>query len=281
MFKNRLAIQQINVADITGSVFQMRIELDYDMAEMIESIQSNGILNPLMLRKEGAHYHLIAGHRRLKAAKQVGLDTVPAVVYEKISLKDAALKGMVDNLNRRELTPFEQAIGYQKLLQEFDFSQRELARSLGKSQSIISEYVRTIEVLPVQVIDAVTNGIITFAHARVLLRLDSEQEILEFLQRIIAENIRVDELKQMITRYKLDTDTLSKRQLELQELNRLLEETCQVDKTLKNFWNTEIILKKSRIGDRLQVDFRSSADLSSKLEKLLVIVQTNARYQQK
>ncbi|MEW6535224.1 MAG: ParB/RepB/Spo0J family partition protein [Candidatus Auribacterota bacterium] len=274
MFKSSLNIQQIGVSKITGSLFQMRLEIDYDMNEMMDSIRANGILNPLMLKKTGKDYLVIAGHRRLKAAKQLGLDTVPAVVYDNISDKDAALKGMVDNLNRRELTPMEQAIGFQKLIAEFQFTQRELARALGKSQSIISEYVRTIELLPEKVVNAIANGVITFAHARVLLRLSTQEEMVQVFERIVNENITVDELKVLVTRQKA-VEELSRKQKELARINKILEESSMVDKNLSSLWKKEILLKRSRIGDRLQVDFRSGDDLVSKLESLLDVLRKN------
>ncbi|MCD6460651.1 ParB/RepB/Spo0J family partition protein [bacterium] len=275
MFGQKLAIQDVNVSKITGSFFQMRVEIDYDMSEMIESIKENGILNPLMLKKIGSEYHVIAGHRRLKAARQIGLDTVPAVVYDKIPDKEAALKGMVDNLNRRELTPLEQAIGYKKLIEEFRFTQSELAKALGKSQSIISEYIRTLELLPPQVLKAVISAVLTFAHARVLLRLSSEEEMIAVFEKVMREHMSVDELKFFVTRHKR-TEHISDRQLELEQISKVFETTSQIDKTLSNYWNKEILLKRSRIGDRLQVDFRNGKDLVVKLEKLLSVLKENS-----
>jgi len=272
MFGQKLAIQDVKVSKITGSFFQMRVEIDYDMSEMIESIKENGILNPLMLKKISGEYHVIAGHRRLKAARHIGLDTVPAVVYDKIPDKEAALKGMVDNLNRRELTPLEQAIGYKKLIEEFRFTQSELAKALGKSQSIISEYIRTLELLPPQVLKAVTSGILTFAHARVLLRLSSEEEMIAVFEKVMREHMSVDELKFFVSRHKR-AEQVSSRQLELEQISKAFETKSQIDKTLSNYWNKEILLKRSRIGDRLQVDFRNGKDLLVKLEKLLSVLK--------
>ena len=275
MFGQKLAIQDVKVSKITGSFFQMRIEIDYDMSEMIESIKENGILNPLMLKKISGEYHVIAGHRRLKAARHIGLDTVPAVVYDKIPDKEAALKGMVDNLNRRELTPLEQAIGYKKLIEEFRFTQSELAKALGKSQSIISEYIRTLELLPPQVLKAVTSGVLTFAHARVLLRLSSEEEMIAVFEKVMREHMSVDELKFFVSRHKR-AEKVSSRQLELEQISKAFETKSQIDKTLSNYWNKEILLKRSRIGDRLQVDFRNGKDLLVKLEKLLSVLKDNS-----
>jgi len=181
---------------------------------------------------------------------------------------------MVDNLNRRELTPMEQAIGFQKLIAEFQFTQRELARALGKSQSIISEYVRTIELLPEKVVNAIANGVITFAHARVLLRLSTQEEMVQVFERIVNENITVDELKVLVTRQKA-VEELSRKQKELARINKILEESSMVDKNLSSLWKKEILLKRSRIGDRLQVDFRSGDDLVSKLESLLDVLRKN------
>jgi len=271
---NKQNIEQIKVSKITGSLFQMRIETDFDMEEMRNSIYANGILNPLMLKKQGNEYLIIAGHRRLKAAKELGLSVVPAIVYDKISDREGAIKGMVDNLNRRELTPLEQAIGYKKLIEQFQFTQYELAQALGKSQSIISEYVRTLEYLPHQVIKAVTSGIITFAHARVLLRLKDEDEILQLFEKIIRENITVDELKILMSR-RANLHNLSRKRKELELIGRILEEYSLRDKTLQNYWKKEILLRKSKIGDRLQVDFRNSRDLQIKLKKLLNVLQTS------
>ncbi len=276
MFKKQksINIQYVKVTKITGSLFQMRLETDYGIDEMVESIKANGIQNPLMLKQVKNEYQLVSGHRRLKAAKLIGLDTVPAIVYSNILDKDAALKGMVDNLNRKELTPLEQANGYKGLMEQFGFKQGDLARALGVSQSIISEYVRTLEMLPVQVMKAVNGGRIKFAHARVLLRLGTQEEMLEYFDKIIDEELTVDELKLLLSRKK-NVDALSKRQKDLERISSIFEKSAQADKSLKKVWQKEVMLKRSRIGDRLQVDFRSSKDLFSKLEKLFDILKKN------
>lgn len=276
MFKKQksINIQYVKVSKITGSLFQMRLETDYGIDEMVESIKANGIQNPLMLKQVKNEYQLVSGHRRLKAAKLIGLDTVPAIVYSNILDKDAALKGMVDNLNRKELTPLEQANGYKGLMERFGFKQGDLARALGVSQSIISEYVRTLEMLPVQVMKAVNGGRIKFAHARVLLRLGTQEEMLEYFDKIIDEELTVDELKLLLSRKK-NIDDLSKRQKDLERISSIFEKSAQSDKSLKKVWQKEVMLKRSRIGDRLQVDFRSSKDLFTKLEKLFEIIKKN------
>ena len=269
-----LNIQYVKVSKITGSLFQMRVEMDYGIDEMVESIKANGIQNPLMLKQVKNEYRLVSGHRRLKAAKLIGLDIVPAIVYSKIPDKDAALKGMVDNLNRKELTPLEQANGYKGLMERFGFKQKELAKALGVSQSIISEYVRTLEMLPVEVMKAVNGGRIKFAHARVLLRLSTQEEMLEYFEKIIDEELTVDELKLLLSRKK-NVEDLSNRQKDLERVSSIFEQSAQSDKSLKKVWQREIMLKRSRIGDRLQVDFRSGKDLFAKLEKLFDILKKN------
>ena len=148
-------ISIIPVDNITGALARMRLQEDWEMDELSASIKQNGILNPLMLNRTHNGYVLFAGHRRLEAAKSLEMNSVPAIVYDDISEAEVALKGFIDNLNRKDFTPLEQAYACKMLLEKYGFTQDKIAKSIGKSQGTVSSYISLISKIPEAIINAV------------------------------------------------------------------------------------------------------------------------------
>ncbi len=143
-----------------------------DLAELTDSIKQNGILQPLLVRKKGAIYEIVAGERRYQAARAAGLTEVPVVIRD-ISDDDVFKLALIENLQRSDLTPLEEARGYRQLIKEKGLTQEELAKILSKSRSAITNTIRLLD-LPKEVQELVDEGNLSAGHARAILAVPSE-----------------------------------------------------------------------------------------------------------
>lgn len=163
---------------------------DDTIKELSESIKIHGIIQPLIVRKEGTKYKIVAGERRYRAAQLAGLDKLPVIVRDDISDRDAAEIALIENLQREDLNPIDEAMGYEKLISDFGITQEEAADRVGKSRSAVTNALRLLK-LPKAVITALRDGTVSAGHARALLGLKNEEDILEMLSRIVSEGLSV------------------------------------------------------------------------------------------
>ena len=186
----RSGIVYLRTEDIQPSPVQPRMIFDEEaISELSASIRSYGILNPLTVRLRGGRYELVAGERRLRAAKQAELNEVPCVVLD-IGLEDASLLALIENLQRKDLDFIEEATGIDQLIRMFGMSQEEAARRLGKSQSAVANKLRLLK-LPKSVLDSLRENGLTERHGRALLRLKTPEAQEAALQYIIANELTV------------------------------------------------------------------------------------------
>lgn len=184
-------------SEITASPDQPRKSFDeYELKRLSDSIQASGIIQPLIVRKTEDGYRLIAGERRLRAAVMAGLRRVPCVVH-KTDDETAALYSLLENLQRSNLTVFEEAEGINRLINEYGISQSEAAARLGVSQSSLSNKLRLLK-LSNSVKERISSARLTERHARALLRLPEDRHE-EVLDRIIAEGLTVSQTEEYIS----------------------------------------------------------------------------------
>src|SRR5574344_2990012 len=188
-------ILQIPVEDIIPNRFQPRITFDDQaLQELATSIKQHGIIQPLVLRKLGDKYEIIAGERRYKAATLAGLTTVPAVISNIDDNKSAEV-ALVENIQRRDLTPIEEARSYKNLLDKGYLTQEDLAKKMGLSQPAVANKLRLLN-LDDTVQQALLDGKISERHARSLLSLPNKEDQKTWLNRIITERLTVRQLDQ-------------------------------------------------------------------------------------
>ena len=212
-------VLQVNIDDIIPNRFQPRIAFDEKaLNELAASIKEHGIIQPLVLRKLGDKYEIIAGERRYKAATLAGLTKVPAVLSNIDDNKSAEV-ALVENIQRRDLTPIEEARSYKNLLDKGYLTQEELAKKMGLSQSTIANKLRLLN-LDKQVQQALLDNKISERHARALLQLDDKDEQRRWLDRIINERLTVRQLDQELKKIMNDTEN----DVPLVNLNPNLEE---------------------------------------------------------
>lgn len=191
-------VQQIKVSLIDPKSGQPRKSFDSEaLAQLADSISVHGVLQPILLREIGNdRYQIIAGERRWRAAKLAGLTDIPAMVLDKDELSVAQI-ALVENIQRENLNPIEEAMAFRSLADEYGMTQEELARQVGKSRSAIANAVRLLD-LPAEVLAMVASGDLNAGHARALLGLRDRELILPLAKRVVEESLSVREIEDAV-----------------------------------------------------------------------------------
>ncbi|QHW32197.1 nucleoid occlusion protein [Paenibacillus rhizovicinus] len=203
-------VKQLPIADVDTSPYQPRTVFDDDrIEELSQTIRTHGIIQPIVVRLRNGRYEIIAGERRFRAVKKLGLETVPAIVRE-FNDSQAASIALIENLQREGLTSIEEAVAYQKLIDLHNLTQESLAQRLGKSQSTIANKIRLLG-LGETVKNALMERKITERHARALLSLDSEELQLKVLDDIITKELNVKQTEARVAFYKETVQNTAKK----------------------------------------------------------------------
>lgn len=170
-----------------------------DLSELTDSIRQNGVLQPLLVRKKGNEYEIVAGERRYQAAKGAGLDEVPVIIRE-VSDEDVFKLALIENLQRSDLTPLEEARGYRQLIKDKGLTQEELAHILSKSRSAITNTLRLLD-LPKEVQSYVEEGAISAGHARAILAVPTEDGRIRLAEKVVMERLSVRQTEALAPLY--------------------------------------------------------------------------------
>lgn len=194
-------LRRIPLRQLEANPFQPRKEFDdEDLASLARSIQQHGVIQPIVVRRNGGGYQLVAGERRWRAAEKAGLDVIPARVLE-IDDRQTCELALVENLQRRDLNAIEKANAFQGYLEQFGSTHEELATHLGVDRSSVSNLLRLLE-LPAPVQEAVRTGQISYGHARALLSAEFPEERMELCRRIVDESLSVRQTEALVKAHK-------------------------------------------------------------------------------
>lgn len=209
--KDHRTIKEIPVDQISPSPYQPRtIFDDQRLEELCQTIRVHGLIQPIVVRKIENGYECIAGERRLRAVKKLGLPTIP-VILKNMNDSQSASISLIENLQREELTAIEEAMAYQQLIEIHQLTQESLAQRLGKSQSTIANKLRLLQ-LPMEVQEELLKRTITERHARALLSLPSKELQLQVLQEILERQLNVKQTDEWIRRIKVKKTATKKRE---------------------------------------------------------------------
>jgi len=190
-------LQRIPISRIRQNPFQPRRQFDEaELAELEASLRQSGLLQPITVRRQGDAYELIAGERRLRAATRLGWQEISAIVRD-FDDETMLVLALVENLQRSNLNPIEEARGYRRLIDEFKLTQQQVADSVGKDRTTVTNLLRVLS-LPAEVQGFVEAGHLTLGHARALLPIPESAEILALANSAIAEKLSVRELEQLV-----------------------------------------------------------------------------------
>ncbi len=199
LFQQKEGLHWIPVEDLLAAPHQPRsVFTDQPLKELSESIAAHGILQPLLVRREEGRYLLIAGERRLRAAKMAGLTKVPCILTDKPAATAARLS-LIENLQREDLSFFEEAAAYRRLMEDFSLSQAELAREVSKDPSTIANKLRLLR-LPISAQILIRTNGLSERHARALLKIKEPEQVMDLLEQVIQRKCTVSETEAMVER---------------------------------------------------------------------------------
>ena len=256
-------VQEIKVSDIRANRYQPRQDFDEGaMEELKESIKSYGVLQPVLVRKlPDGGYELVAGERRLRASKMAGKETIPAII---VDFNDTQMMeiSLLENIQRKDLTPIEEASAYQQLIKKLNYTQDQLAKRLGKSRTNVANMLRLLS-LPDEVKQMVAEGKLSYGQARTLLALDDEDKIIEVAKKTVKEGLSVRELEKLTTK----KEDSGKKPKEGKEEKKKDPFTLDVEDRLRKKFATRV-----EIGNKsITIRYTDIEDLNRILEIMDVI----------
>ncbi|WP_315071829.1 ParB/RepB/Spo0J family partition protein [uncultured Clostridium sp.] len=252
----------ISINKIKSDEEQPRKSFDSEkIAELAESIKTHGIIQPLILRKNNEdQYIIVAGERRWRAAKMAGLKEIPAIIME-LSSRDILEISLIENIQRQDLNPIEEALAYKKLLNDFKITQEELSKRIGKSRVTIANTIRLTN-LDERVQQYIVESIITEGHGRALLAISDNEKQYEIAQKVIDEKLSVRELEKLIKKI---NDSEQKEKVE-ESLDRLNPYYKEVKNQLQNYFGTKVNILNKRNKGKIEIEYYSEEDLQRILD---------------
>ena len=216
--ENNRKVVELPLDDVLPNRFQPRIKFNEEsINELSESIKEHGVIQPIVVRPVGDRYEIIAGERRYKATTLAGLQTIPAIITD-LNDKDSAEVALIENVQRQDLTPIEEAISYKKILDMGYLTQENLAEKLGKNQSTVANKLRLLN-LDEEVQEALLNEKISERHARSLLKLSNYNDQVKLLNRIINERLTVRKTDEEINKMLNEKEEINKNNVEILDLD--------------------------------------------------------------
>lgn len=250
----------LSISEIVRNPNQPRKTFDEDkLAELADSIRQNGVLQPILVRRKGQKYEIVAGERRYQASKLAGLNEIPAVVREIDDDKVFQL-ALIENLQRSDLSPIEEAKGYKQLLTSRSLTQEELAKILSKSRSAIANTLRLMD-LPVEVQHMMEQGLLTAGHARAILAVPSEEGRIKLAKKVVTESLNVRQTENLAPLFSVEHTETRTRVAAPQSFKRAARE-------LRKMLDTNVKVKQVRGKNKIEIEFKDEDELARILAQI-------------
>lgn len=250
----------LSISEIVRNPNQPRKTFDEDkLTELADSIRQNGVLQPILVRRKGQKYEIVAGERRYQASKLAGLKEIPAVVREIDDDKVFQL-ALIENLQRSDLSPIEEAKGYKQLLTSQSLTQEELAKILSKSRSAIANTLRLMD-LPVEVQHMMEQGLLTAGHARAILAVASEEGRIKLAKKVVTESLTVRQTENLAPLFSVEHTETRTRVVAPQSFKRAARE-------LRRMLDTNVKVKQVRGKNKIEIEFKDEDELARILAQI-------------
>lgn len=251
--------QELDIDLLTPNPHQPRTFIEeHKLEELAQSIRSNGVIQPILVRRQAGRYEIVAGERRWRAAQRAGLLRVPVVIRD-IDDQHVLQVALIENVQREDLNPIEEAIAYRRLSDELQMSQDAIATAVGKERATVANYLRLLR-LPVEVKNDVASASISMGHARALLTLPDEAAQRRVAREIVARGLSVRDTESLVRR---ETAPVAPAEAEKADPN-----TRAAEEQLKLALGTRVRIVRKTRGGRLEIDFTSEDELQRLFEQL-------------
>jgi ParB family chromosome partitioning protein len=244
----------ISVGDISPSPYQPRVQLDTEsLGELAASIKEKGIVQPVIVRSLGSDkYEMIAGERRLRAAKQAGLSEVPAIVRE-VDDAEAMALAITENIQREDLNAIELARAYSILVNQFNLTQERLAQAVGKSRPAVANMLRLLQ-LPQEIQEYVLSDKISMGHARALLALEDEGQQMSVCRKVIESDLSVRQTEKLVQKLLRQSESQKRTVVRAPEIEAL-------EDRLRTMLATQVRIRQGRRKGKIEIEYYSEDDL--------------------
>ena len=252
---------QISIEKIKPNPDQPRTHFnESELEELSESIRENGVLQPLLVRKRGNKYEIIAGERRYQASKMAGLDTLPVIIKDVDDQKVLEL-ALIENLQRSDLNPIEEAKGYKRLIKTSGMTQEALSRAVSKSRSTITNSLRLLD-LPEPVQDLLFEGELTAGHARAILAVPYEDARIKLAEKVVAEGLSVRATENLAPLFSVGDTPKAPRPVTPQSYKKAA-------RVLRQLFNTNVKVRSTRGKNKIEIEFKDEEDLTRILTSMV------------
>ena len=260
--EDRNATVTLKISEIEPNRSQPRKEFDEKaLTELAESIKEHGLIQPILVRPLiGGGYQIVAGERRYRACRMAGLTQVPVTIRE-LTDEETMELALIENLQRENLNPLEEALGYKSLMEEYSFSQEQVAKAVGKSRSAVANTLRLLN-LPEDVTELVKEGKLSAGHARALLAFDDEALMIKTAKSVVDEDLSVRQVEKLAKK-KTSPPKLPKAEPKASYFS-------MVEQTLTEYLGKKVTIAplKGKKGGLLQIEFYSNEDLKDLAQRL-------------
>ncbi|BAH46913.1 MULTISPECIES: ParB/RepB/Spo0J family partition protein [Brevibacillus] len=254
-------VKEVSINEIRPNPYQPRKEFEQSaIEELAQSIKEHGIIQPLIVRKSIKGYELVAGERRLRAAKLAGLKEVPVVVkaYTDQQLMEIAL---IENLQRENLNPLEEAEAYDKLISHHDYTQEQLAQKIGKSRPHVANMLRLLQ-LPEKIRKMVSAAELSMGHSRALLGVTDKKVQQQLANDVVEKGLSVRQLEEIVKQLNVSRETKKKKSAKNEPV------LIEMEERLRSRFGTSVKIKKGSKRGKIEIDFYSQEDLERIIEML-------------
>jgi len=263
--KNGLAagrtILNVKCETVKANPYQARKQFDEQkLAELAVSIREHGIIQPVVVRKAGEDYELVAGERRLRAAKLAGVETIPVIIKD-LSAEQSMEIGLIENLQRENLNPIEEAAAYQRLVGEFGLTQQEIALNVGKSRSVIANTLRLLN-LPAEIQESIQVGVLSSGHGRTLAGIVNPQEQVTVWKQMLEGEWTVRQAEAVVQK---NRKPKQKKHSASGKTDFILNDLAE---TLSRHLSTKVVINGSRKRGTLAIHYFSQDDLERLISAL-------------
>lgn len=268
----RETVRMIRISRIEPNREQPRKKFDeHTLEELAESIRQHGVIQPLIVQEKNGYYEIIAGERRWRAAKLAGLSELPAIVRD-LSVQEAMEISLIENIQREDLNPIEEAAAYQRLIDEFNLKQEELAGKVSKSRTAITNSLRLLK-LTKEVQAMVAEGVLSGGHARCLVVIENETKQIEIANKIAENHLSVRETEKLIKTIQANGGKKKPEKKTDSALEAVYED---IEKQLKEIFGTKVEIKKNnKNAGKIEISYYSQEELERILEFMRAECGTN------
>ena len=260
--KSADAVQYININDIKPNAQQPRKSFDPDkIRELADSLREHGIIQPLVVRKSGEVYEIVAGERRWRAAREAGISQIPCIIRE-FTDEENMLIAIIENMQREDLNPLEEAEGLNEMMKTYGMTQQEISKSVGKSRPYIANSLRLLK-LPEDIQGYVTEGKMSAGHARALISVEDEKLRKSLCEKILDDTLTVRQVEKLVA------EAGKPRKKPLRRVKNA--DTLSVERELKELFGTKVSINQKGRKGTIELEYYSKEELNRLIDILRTV----------